>query len=110
MIKRPKKEGKNMLDKLKNMFEAQKKMNDIKKGLEKVTVEHEVMGGKIKVSMSGTQQILSVDIDDEYLSAEKKGVLQRSLVECLNGASEKVQKVAAQQLKASMGDLNIPGL
>ncbi|MFH2138610.1 MAG: YbaB/EbfC family nucleoid-associated protein [Candidatus Omnitrophota bacterium] len=99
-----------MLDKLKNMFEAQKKISEIKKGLEKVEIQHEALGGKVKVVMSGTQRIISISISDEYAVLDKKDVLQRVLVECLNAASEKVQKVAAQQLKASMGDLNIPGL
>jgi DNA-binding protein YbaB len=99
-----------MLDKLKNMFEAQKKMNDIKKGLESVIVDNEHVNGKIKVSMSGTQRIISIDIDDSLLNADKRLDLQKNLVSCINKTSEKVQKVAADQLKSVMGDMKIPGI
>ena len=99
-----------MLDKLKNMFEAQKKMNDIKKGLENVVVDNEHLNGRIKVSMNGTQKVLSINIDDSLLVAGKRAELEKALVSCLNKTSEKVQKVAAEQLKSAMGDLNIPGM
>ena len=99
-----------MLDKLKNMFEAQKKLGEIKKGLEKMTVDNQTLAGKVKVVMSGTQRILSIDLDPECLNPESKDKLQRALVDCLNGAAEKVQKLAAQQLKETMGDLKIPGM
>jgi len=99
-----------MLDKLKNIFEAQKKMNEIKNGLEKVTIDHEGAGGKLKITMSGTQRLISVSIDDAMLDSQGKDVLEKEIVKCVNSASEKVQKVAAQELKNTMGDLNIPGL
>ena len=99
-----------MLDKLKNIFEAQKKMTEIKKGLETINVDYEVAGGQIKVVMSGTQRIISFDINEQYLKNSDKPVIEKDMVKCINGASEKVQKIAADQLKSSMGDLKIPGL
>ncbi|MCM8813488.1 MAG: YbaB/EbfC family nucleoid-associated protein [Candidatus Omnitrophica bacterium] len=99
-----------MLDKLKDLYQAQKKMNEIKKKLEAIKIDHEVMNGKIKVEIDGTQRILSVKIDEEMLSADKKDMLQRQMVVCLNAASEKVQKIAAQQMQSAMGDLKLPGL
>lgn len=99
-----------MLDKMKNIFEAQKKMNDIKKSLEKIMVEHEIAQGKIKITMSGTQRVLSVEIDPSFLQADKKDKLEKELVNGINGAADKIQKVAAEQLKSVMGDLKIPGM
>ena len=99
-----------MLGKLKSMFEAQKKMKEIQKGLENITVDFEGAGGKIKLSMSGTQEVLSIDIDESLLSADKKQVLEREIVSSINSAASKVQKVAANELKSAMGDLKIPGL
>ncbi len=99
-----------MLDKLKNMFEAQKKINEIKKNLENTIIEHSVSDGKLKLSMDGTQQVISVDINPELLQPEKKDLLQKLFKDCVNGASEKVQKVASEKLKSAIGDLKIPGL
>ncbi|MBU4304173.1 MAG: YbaB/EbfC family nucleoid-associated protein [Candidatus Omnitrophica bacterium] len=98
-----------MLDKLKNIFEAQKKMNEVKKGLEGICIDHEAAGGKIKISMTGTQRVVSFEIDSEFLQPEKKEKLQKELVSCVNGAADKVQRVAAEKLKSTMGDLKIPG-
>jgi DNA-binding YbaB/EbfC family protein len=98
-----------MLDKLKNVFEAQKKMAELKKNLEKIVVDFEASGGKIKVSMNGTQRVLSIAIDENFLRTAKKEVFQNELVYAVNGAADKVQKMAAQQLQSSMGDLKIPG-
>ncbi|MDD5746726.1 MAG: YbaB/EbfC family nucleoid-associated protein [Candidatus Omnitrophica bacterium] len=99
-----------MLDKLKDIFEAQKKMNEIKKNLEKISVDYATSGGKVKVCMSGTQKVLSVDIDENFLKTAQKEIIQKELVAGLNAASDKVQKVAAQQLQATMGDFKLPGV
>jgi nucleoid-associated protein EbfC len=99
-----------MLNKMKNIFEAQKKMNDIKKNLEKVIVDHEACQGKIKITMNGTQRVQGIIIDQSLLQADNKAKLEKELVNCINAASDKVQKVAAEQLKSVMGDLKIPGM
>ncbi|MFH1062435.1 MAG: YbaB/EbfC family nucleoid-associated protein [Candidatus Omnitrophota bacterium] len=99
-----------MLSKMKNIFEAQKKMNDIKRSLENVIVDHEVCPGQIKITMSGTQKVISLEIDQSFLQADKKDKLEKELVNGINAASDKVQKVAAEQLKSVMGDLKIPGM
>lgn len=95
---------------MKSMFEAQKKMKEIQRSLENISVNFEGSGGKIKLSMSGTQKVLSLDIDESLLSADNKQILQRELVNSINSAAVKVQKVAGEQLKSAMGDLKIPGL
>lgn len=98
-----------MLDKMKSMFEAQKKMKQIQQGLENISVDYEGAGGKVKISMSGTQKVLSMSIDESLLTADKKQLLEKEIVTSVNNASAKVQKAAAQELKSSMGDLKIPG-
>lgn len=99
-----------MLDKLKGIFETQKKMSEIKRNLESISVDYESAAGKIKVMMSGTQKLLSLDISDEFLKAEEKEKLQNELISSINAASQKVQRIAAEKLQASMGNLKIPGL
>ncbi|MFH1459220.1 MAG: YbaB/EbfC family nucleoid-associated protein [Candidatus Omnitrophota bacterium] len=99
-----------MLDKLKNIFETQKKMNEIKKELENISVNYETANQGMKICMSGTQKVISFNINSEYLAKVDKSVLEKDLVQCVNGASDKVQRVAAEKLKSSLGDLKIPGV
>ena len=98
-----------MFDKFKELLEAQKQLGEIKKGLEGIVVEQQTLSGKVKVLMSGIQKIVSVSIDDELLTPQKRDVLERAVVDCVNGAADKVQKEAAQKMKTRMGNLNIPG-
>lgn len=99
-----------MLGKMKEMFEAQKKLAEMKKNLESMNVDYQTLGGNVKVVMSGTQRIMSIELDKDSLTEDNKPKLERALVDCINGAAEKVQKLAAQQLKSSMGDFKIPGM
>ena len=99
-----------MLDKLKNMFEAQKKLNEIKLEMETINVDNETANGLVKISMSGTQKLSSVDINIELLQPDKKEILQAMLLECINGAAEKVQRAASQKLKSKLGNLKMTGL
>ena len=103
-------EGGIMLDKLKNIYEAQKRMNQMKKDLEQVVVSNEAAGGKVAVTMNGTQKVLSVTIDPSLLVDTQKSFLEKEIVRCLNQAAEKTQRVAAEKLRENMGDLNIPGM
>lgn len=98
-----------MLDKLKAMFEAQKKMKDIQNSLEKITVDYEGATGRIKLKMNGTQKLLSVNIDESLLTSEMKQQLEKEILSSMNALQDKVQKVAQEQLKHAMGDFKIPG-
>lgn len=95
---------------MKSMFEAQKKMKDLQKQLENISIDYESAGGKIKIVMSGTQKVLSINIDESIISTDNKNYLENEIVNALNNASTKVQKEAASQLKSAMGDFKIPGL
>ena len=99
-----------MLDKLKGILEAQKKMTEIKKGLEQIAVDYADSNNKVKLSMDGTQKVTALDIDDELLQPGKKAQLQDLLIKSINGASAKVQRIASEKLKSTIGDFKIPGL
>ncbi|MBU2064139.1 MAG: YbaB/EbfC family nucleoid-associated protein [Candidatus Omnitrophica bacterium] len=98
-----------MLDKLKNMFEAQKKIGEIKKELEKVTIDFSSPDEKIKLKMTGTQKIIALEIAQDLLSAEKKKTLEENLVSSFNAALDKVQLAVSDKLRLKVGDLKIPG-
>ncbi len=99
-----------MLDKLKGIFEAQKQMNVLKRELEKMTVEFESRDGKVKVSMSGTQKVTGLEISEDLLAPGKKNILEKTVMDSVNEAAEKVQRAASEKLRANMGDLKLPGM
>lgn len=98
-----------MLDKLKNIFEAQRKIGEIKKELEKITIDFSTPDEKIKLKMAGTQKIIALDIARDLLSVEKKKDLEDTLVRSFNAALDKIQVVVSDKLRSNMGDFKIPG-
>jgi len=98
-----------MFDKLKGLMDMQKKLGDMKKGLDDITVDAEVLGGKVKIVCTGSQKIRSVEIDGSLLDGENKGKLEGALKDVINDVIDKSQKTTAARMKDSFG-INIPGL
>ncbi|HDZ76815.1 MAG TPA: YbaB/EbfC family nucleoid-associated protein [Candidatus Omnitrophica bacterium] len=98
-----------MLDKMKQLFELQGKMKQVKKELEASSVEVEAAGGQIKMVIGGDQKLKSLTIAESLISAENKDRLSRDLLDCFNEAVKKSQSLAADKMKSVAG-INIPGL
>ncbi|MHB0996735.1 MAG: YbaB/EbfC family nucleoid-associated protein [Elusimicrobiales bacterium] len=93
-----------MLDKMKQLWELKKKMDEVKKELDSMEMASE--DNLVKVTITGSQEIKAVEIKPE-LSAADKGKLEASLKETVNRAVKESQKAAAQKMSALGG---IPGL
>ncbi len=94
-----------MLGQLGDMYKLQKEAKKIKKELAKIYVFAESDG--VKVTVSGEQEMISVEIlDDAILSDKKK--LERSILDATNRATKKAQQVSAEKMKSVMG--GFPGL
>jgi len=83
-----------------DMYKLQKEAKKIKKELAKTHVFAE--SGGIKVTVSGEQEVLSVEILDEAVLANASD-LSKSLVDATNRALKKAQAVAAERMKSVMG-------
>ncbi|HNW44503.1 MAG TPA: YbaB/EbfC family nucleoid-associated protein [Elusimicrobiales bacterium] len=93
-----------MLDKMKQLWEMKRKMDEIKKELDGLVLESE--DNLVKVAITGSQEIKAVTIKAE-LSAVDKAKLEASLTETVNRAVRESQKAAAGKMSALGG---IPGL
>lgn len=98
------------------MFSKLKEIKDLRDQAKKLQgmladehVETTAAWGKVKVKMSGNQEIESVEIDPEMLSPEKKSDLESAIKEGVNEANKKVQKIMAEKIRKE-GGLNIPGM
>lgn len=97
-----------MLDKMKALFEMQKKMQEVKRELDNVIFDIQSPDGSVKITMNGSQEIVEVAIKD---SPGEKGVkvLENVLKDVFNRAVKRSQEIAAQKMKEVSG-LNLPGL
>lgn len=94
---------------MKNVFELQKKANEVKKELNKISIENTALNGKIRVKVDGEFRIKDLEIDAEILSSENKDKLVVNLKNCINEAQNRAKTEVARKMKETMGDFNIPG-
>ncbi len=97
-----------MLDKMKAMFEMQKKMQEIKRELDNTNFDIQSSDGSVKITMNGAQEIKEVIIK-EGLSDSEKANLGSSLKDAFNRAIKRSQELTAQKMRDVTG-LNLPGL
>lgn len=93
-----------MLDKIQQLMEIKKKMDEIKKELDSLILESE--DNLVKVAITGSQEVKAVTIKIE-LSGADKAKLEASLTETMNRAVRESHKAAANKMSVLGG---IPGL
>lgn len=95
-----------MFDKMKQLMEMQKKMQEVKKVLDNTTFDIQSSDGVVKITMNGAQEIKEVVLKDNLGESARLAV---SLKDTFNRAIKRSQEVAAQKMKDVTG-FNIPGL
>ena len=82
-----------MFDKMKEIYELQKKAKELQKRLEEMTVE-QIEGG-IKLRLNGLFKVVSLEIDPSFLSLDRKEMLEASLKKLFTDTVQEVQKRSA---------------
>ncbi len=93
-----------MIDKMKQLWEMKRKMDEIKKELDALELASE--DNLVKVSITGSQEIRAVEFKCDLATVGREK-LQASLTETVNRAIKESQKSAAQRM-SSLGGL--PGI
>lgn len=96
-----------MFDKMKQIMEMKKQADKIKRELDSTSVECDVIKG-IKVVINGSQDVRSIEIEDEFFSAQSRQSLEKDLQKAVNAAIKQSQQLAAQKMKEVMPGL--PGM
>ncbi len=96
-----------MFDKMKQLMEMQKSMQELKRQLDKTCFDVLSSDGLIKINMNGAQKVTSVQINAELANLDK-ALLERAISDVYNRALKEVQAIAAAKLKNISG-LNLPG-
>jgi DNA-binding YbaB/EbfC family protein len=101
-----------MLDKMKQLYDMQKKAKQIQKELKETEIEAKSGDGAVTVIFNGEIHIVDVKIDESLLSPDKKHELEQAVKNTTAQAISKAQAIAADKAKAMMGDLgiNLPGM
>ena len=97
-----------MLDKMKQLMEMQKKVQEVKKQLDNTVFETSSSDGLIKVTMNGSQEVKEVFLCEGF-EKEEKTRLEQSIKDAYNRAIKQSQKIAAEKMQSAAG-LNLPGL
>ncbi len=97
-----------MFDKMKGLFEMQKKMQEVKKVLEETNFDIQSSDGVIKITMNGAQEVQAITVKDN-LTPQESSRLGISLKDTFNRSIKRSQEIAAQKMREVTG-INIPGL
>jgi DNA-binding YbaB/EbfC family protein len=97
---------------MKQVQQMQERIAKVQAELGSKSVVAEAGGGMVKVTASGKQQIVKIEIEKEVINAEEKEMLEDLIVAGVNKALDEAAAMAnAEMQKATAGMMpNIPGL
>ena len=99
--------NRNMLRQAQQM---QSRLAKAQEELESAEVEATAGGGAVKVVVTGSLRIRSIEIAPEVVDSEDVEMLQDLVMAATNEALEKAQAMAQSSLSAITGGFKIPGL
>ena len=101
---------KNMGNMMKQAQKLQAQMQKLQEELAEKTVETSSGGGMIRVTASGKQQIVSIQIEKEVVDPDDVEMLQDLILAAVNDALTQSQEMVSGEMSKLTGGLNIPGL
>lgn len=101
-----------MLDKMKQLYQLQKKAKEIQKELKDTEIEARSERGEVSVVYNGEQKLVDIAIAESMLEPSKKRELEQLIIKIASEAGSKAQAIAADKTKNVMKEMgvNIPGL
>ncbi len=101
---------KGMGNMMKQAQKLQSKMLKLQEELAEKTVETTSGGGMVKVVANGSQQIVSIQIEEEVIDPEDVEMLQDLILAAINDALTKSQEMVSGEMSKLTGGINIPGI
>lgn len=97
-----------MFNQMKDLYKMQKQAKEMKKMLKTIEVEAEEDG--VLVVVNASQEVVSVEINEQQLSPENKKKIEKNIMTALQRATKKSQEIAAEKMKPLMGGMGMPGM
>jgi DNA-binding YbaB/EbfC family protein len=101
------KKGDEMFDKMKQLMEMQKKMQEVRRQLDSTTFEVSSADQALRIVMNGSQEAKEVFINDPAVPQETKTKLEKAVKDAYNKGIKRSHEIAAQKMKEVSG-LNLP--
>ncbi len=94
----------------KDLYKLQKQAKQMKAELKNLHIEVDTKD--IQVTVSAEMEVMKVSVGAEWLVAERKVELEKTLLEAINKGLKKAQDVAAEKMRSMMGGMgmDIPGM
>ena len=103
----------NLQQLMKQAQKMQQQMMAAQEELENSQVEGEAVNGAVKATVSGTGQLLALDISPDLVDPDDVETLQDAVVAAVRAASDAAAKLAAEKmgpLTQGLGGGGLPGL
>lgn len=100
----------NMMKMMREVQQAQSKLNKVQEELAAREVEGQAGGGVVKVVVHGDGNIVGISIAPEAVDPSDIGLLEDLILSAARSAQESAQKLMADEMRKVAGGLNIPGL
>jgi len=97
-----------MGDMMKKAQEMQAKMAEMQEALTTMTTFGEAGGGLVRVTLNGQGHMVKTEIDPSLMIESEREVLQDLIAVAHNHAKARVADMAAEQMKALTGGLDLP--
>ena len=95
---------------MKQAQEMQAKMAQAQEELAAMEFDVSSGGGMVSVKMNGSQEVLSVVIDDEVFKEGDREMLEDLIVAAIAEARQKALDATKERMASVTGGMNIPGL
>jgi nucleoid-associated protein EbfC len=92
------------------LAQAQEMLAKAQAELAATTVEGTAGGGAVRVTMSGEQKIVAINLEPEVVDPDDVEMLQDLILAAIGDASEKANELQQQSFGAITGGLGLPGL
>lgn len=102
----------DMMKMMGKMKEVQAKVKEAQENLVNIKTTAESGGGMVKATVNGKKMLIDLEIDDDLIKPEDKGMLKDLIVAAVNKANTEIDILAKEEMKKSTDGLlpNIPGL
>ncbi len=102
--------GFGALGNLGKLAQLPSKLKEIGARLAERTVEGSAGGGMVRITATGTGQLISVKIDPEVLKGEDREMLEDLVAAAANQTLAKAKELAAEEMQKALGGMIPPGL
>ena len=98
----------NFNNMIKQAQDLQKKMAEAQEKVETLEAEGISVGGIVKITINGKNNVTSVNIDETAIDKNEKEILEDLIVAAFNDARDKIQRKIADEMSSLTGGIKLP--